>query len=240
MPFPESITGRSVGSPFTGSAGSMAVPKSAGWCRDSLSAEAEQLLFAEANVVGISVFHELGSDLAGGTITETRRVGPSKRATLVTVTSHVIPHSAQAIQSPEYMETVRRRRAGSIAEALSDLAPHAARDDFAVCTYPVVKKISELLETLINAQTEGNTREILRQLRNTLMNGGWRDYRDAKVRKTAIAIVRILQEAEEVTPQQVEEAFDQLHDAGLNPVGPPIFADSDENEGADVQAQVSG
>jgi hypothetical protein len=43
-----------------------------------------------------------------------------------------------------------------------------------------------------------------------------------------------------VLPRQVNAVFDLLYNAGLNPVGAPVFATSDEDEGADGQDEIRG
>jgi hypothetical protein len=134
---------------------------------------------------------------------------------------------------------LRRREACKIGEAISKLAGYAAPADFAVYTYPVVKQINDILAALVN-DAEGNTREILRQLRNTLMNGGWNKYRDGAVRQVAREILTRLAEADTVLAQEVDEAFDRLCDAGLNPVGASLLADADEDQDADAQEKIPG
>jgi hypothetical protein len=138
------------------------------------------------------------------------------------------------------MATLRRRKSGKLRNAIPDLAQHAQRQDFVVCTYPVLKEIQELLTLLANSETEGNSREVLRQLRNTLMNGGWNRYRDPTVRRTGAEILTHLAEADEVLPRKVDEAFDQLDRAGLNPVGAPLPEASEEETTADAQDEVPG
>jgi hypothetical protein len=137
------------------------------------------------------------------------------------------------------LRTLRQRAARSICESVAKLREHATREDFVVCTYPVLKRINELLLELASAEAEGNTREILRQLRKTLMNGGWTKYRDATARQTAMAILTELAEAGDVLPHQVDEAFDRLNRMGLNPVGVPLFAIANEDDGDDAQDKVS-
>jgi hypothetical protein len=143
-------------------------------------------------------------------------------------------------QSPEYMATVRRRKSGSLRSAITALAEHADREDFVICTYPVLKEINELLIHLACSETEGNSREILRQLRNTLLNGGWNRYRQPAVRRAAVAILTHLAEAEKVLPSLVDEAFEQLSRASLNPVGASLPEFSAEEAILDAQGQVPG
>jgi hypothetical protein len=195
---------------------------------------------ADLPVLTIPVIHELGSDLKGGTIESTRLLPPSKRPVMIKVESRVVTEGLQRIQSSEYLATVRRRKSRALRDAIAGLARHAGREDFAVCTYPVLKQVNELLTTLNEASEEGNTREILRQLRNTLMNGGWSRYRAPEVRRAAVEILNGLAEAEEVLPQRVDESFDRLHASGLNPVGTPLFRLERGESTPDAEDEVSG
>jgi hypothetical protein len=190
-------------------------------------------------VVNVSLIHELGTRLNGGTIETTRFIGPSKRPTIVKIESQVVAQGAQRIYSPDYMATVRRRKSREIARAIADLAEHADRQDIGVRTYPIVRQLGALLETLSHAEAEGNTREILRQVRNTFMNGGWQKYRDSSIRSEANRIMDDLAEAEEIFPEKVDEVFDRLSQVHLNPVGSPAFALDEEDDTADAQEQVS-
>jgi hypothetical protein len=159
---------------------------------------------------------------------------------MVKVESQVVTRAVQGAHSPEYLATVRRRKARALCNAVERLSQDAARDDFAVCTYPVLKQVNELLTTLADASTEGNTREILRQLRNTLMNGGWNGYKDPAARATAVAILNHLAEAEDVLPKEADESFDRLSDVGLDPVGAKLFGGDEEDDTIDGENEVPG
>jgi hypothetical protein len=199
-----------------------------------------ELTSADVAIVNIPVFHEIGWDLAGGVIETTRIIAPSRRPVAVKVVSEVVTKAVQRAQSPEYMGTIRRRRSGKIRAAVAGLAQHAERQDFVVCTYPILKEINELLIVLANSETEGNSREALRQIRNTLMNGGWNKYRTPAVRATVGHILAYLAEADEVVAQKVDEAFDQMDDAGLDPVGAPLPELTEAETNGDAENEVPG
>jgi hypothetical protein len=190
--------------------------------------------------VTIPIVHELGSDLRGGLIERTRWLPPSNRPIVVRVESQVVTRAAEALHSPEYLATVRRRRCRALGLALERLAAHANREDFAVCTYPVLNQVNELLHLLQDASAEGNTREVLRQLRNTLMNGGWNKYRDPAVRRVGAEILNELAEVDEVLPVRVNEWFNRISGTGANPVGAPLFADDEEDEAKNGEAEAPG
>ncbi len=92
---------------------------------------------------------------------------------------------------------------------------------------------------------EGNTRELLRRLRDSLMNGGWDDYRRKQVRSLAETVLRYLGEAEVVSPTDVGRISGELDEAGLHTVALPLLTFDDENEVGDedresAEDEVSG
>ena len=106
-------------------------------------------------------------------------------------------------RSPEYVATLRRKLADKIRSLVSGLAQEADRPDFAVATHPIVAAIRRALEQLSDAEFEGNAREILRQIRDSMMNGGWEKYRDTHVRDIAVQGARLLSTKDEVGPSHV-------------------------------------
>jgi hypothetical protein len=71
-----------------------------------------------------------------------------------------VGQSASKPPSSEYFATVRRRKAKSIQSSIAGLVEYAERDDFAAWTFPIIQQIKQLLDFLIDAEKEGNTREI--------------------------------------------------------------------------------
>src|SRR5947207_381332 len=105
---------------------------------------------------------------------QTRLIEPSVLPTLITVKSEIAATGAKALRSPAYLASVRRRWARNIAKNVADLEAQALRDDFAVATFPIVTSLRKVLtDILVDAENEGNAREILRRLRDTFLNGGW-------------------------------------------------------------------
>jgi hypothetical protein len=209
------------------------MPLPQGWGLRDFGVPEKRDTLANAVLIEIPLFHELGSDLSSMLAEATRVIPPSKRTVVVKVQSQVVTQGARGGQSPAYSATVRRRKCRELSKSLAGLAAHAGRDDFAVCTHPLVRQIQELLVTLASADGEGNTREVLRQVRNTLMNGGWNKYREPVVRQTVARVLSTLAEAEEILPSQVDAFSEQLYIADLDPVGSLALAADEEDDGKD-------
>ncbi len=127
-------------------------------------------------VVELTIAHELGSSGAGLPLTEYRFLPPSPSPTLLVFKSEVVGQTTLQPASDAYRAIVRRRKARRIVEGLAGLAEYSDRKDFSVWTYPLIQQLKELLGDLADSDKEGNTREVLRQVRDTFMNGGWENY----------------------------------------------------------------
>jgi hypothetical protein len=113
------------------------------------------------------------------------------------------------------------------------LAKKARQDDFEAFTFKVLEEIRELLVQLTDVQREGNTREILRQIRDTFLDGGHERYRAPKARDLVAAIFERLSEADEVMPEDVDQVWDELYDGGLSAPLPAIFVVEEAKEHRD-------
>lgn len=171
----------------------------------------------------ITITHELEKDLAGSRITQNLLVAPSDVPTIVAVTSQVVTESARRMNSPEYLSTLRRRKCEAIEKMVFSLAKKAHRDDFGAFTFKVFDEIRELLGKLTVVPKEGNACEILRQIRDSFFDGGNERYRDPKAGDLVRSILTRLSEAEEVTPEDVDEVWDELMDGGMAARFPAIF-----------------
>jgi len=181
----------------------------------------------------VGIIHEIGADLVGGTIRKEIFLSPSDTPTLVSIESQVVTEAARGINSPEYLASVRRRKSTRIKNMLAGLAKKARRDDFEAFTFRVVEEIRELLVQLTDILREGNSREILRQIRDTFLDGGHERYRDSKVRDLVASVFQRLSEADEITPEDVDQAWDELHSGGLDAPVPAVFKVEAVKEEAD-------
>lgn len=172
--------------------------------------------------------HEIGFPPADSVQESRVRIPPSQKPIEVVFSSRVVTASSTRLSSPEYLASLRRRKAAQIAATVDGLATHAADSVFAVWTEKPFNDLRQLIQTLSDGeefsepQSEGNSCEILRQVRDTFLNGGWERYIDAGTRNTVVAILRRLAEAVEVTAADAERACDQLLEIGLDPGAVPL------------------
>jgi hypothetical protein len=183
----------------------------------------------------VGITHEIGPTFIGSTTaTEQRMVPPSDAPTRITFFSNVVQSSAaRTMRSPAYLASVRRRHMKSLAKEIESWGRQVDRLDFAAVTLPVFERLRDLVaKTLIDIDTEGNTREILRRLRDTLLDGGSNHYRRPEVRGAAVQVLQQLGELEEVTPKHVANAVDLLRRQKLATValGPILDADAESDE----------
>jgi hypothetical protein len=194
------------------------------------------LVHTPVTAVEVNVIHEPDIHGAGLTFEESRVIPPSAFPTLVTFKSKV-GASASEPPSNEYFATVRRRKAKNIQASIAGLVKYAERDDFTAWTFPVIQQIKGLLDFLLDAEREGNTREILRQLRDSFMNEGWNNYRREEARILACKILANLASAEEILPEHVNAAFDRLIGVGLGQVPAFAFAPEADDEVTDGEEE---
>jgi len=172
--------------------------------------------------------------VGSGNLLEERLVEPSDSPTLVSAESHVVTGAARQMNSPESLASVRRQTSATIKDMLASLEKRARRDDFEVFALMLVEEIHELLGRLAEVPREGNTREILRQVRDTFLDGGSERYRDATARDLVATIFERLAQADKVTPDDVDQVWDELCDGGLAAPIPALFQVDEAKEGADA------
>jgi hypothetical protein len=167
------------------------------------------------NEVNLQLVHELGEDSAGHTQETCTIIDASKFPTKVSVRLDIV---GKTKPSPAYMATVRRRKAAVLCNLVRNLKQYVARDDFHVYTYPLFEGLRELLNTLADAELEGRAREVLRQLRDSLLNKGWEGYRGLEAQRVVGDLLAWLSQAEEVENDKVKAVSGQLRQVGLNPL----------------------
>ena len=97
--------------------------------------------------------------------------------------------------SANYLATVRRREAGSAAKIVRNLASRATDDHFIVWTEEALESLRRSVGVLADAEEsaypehEGNACEVLREVRDSFLNGGWQKYREPGVAEAVAGIL---------------------------------------------------
>lgn len=86
-----------------------------------------------------------------------------------------------------------------------------------------MKQLRDDLAKIQEASSEGNAREVLRQVRDSLMDGGWESYRNAEARQAVSELLEELAAMEHVEPECAERAREMLESLGLGGGGIPLF-----------------
>lgn len=184
----------------------------------------------------VTLYHEIGARLEDAVIEENVPIDQASPPIAVLIKSHVVARGAKAFRSPAHLAAIRRRETGRIARLVERLAARADSEDFLVWTHEPLEKLRGLIHQLTEAEEfsdpehEANSCEVLRQLRDTLLNGGWKRYREPAVRSAAVSILQRLAVADEVSADDAYCAMDQLLELGLNPAAGTLFADGEEEE----------
>jgi hypothetical protein len=190
----------------------------------STSDDSPSVVHVQPAQVQLDLVHEIGGDLIGSSVRRDHLIDPSNVPTLVSVVSHVVSDAARGMNSPEYLATVRRRKTAKIKNAITSLTKKTRREDFAAFTFRIVEEIRDLLIQLNDVQREGNTREILRQVRDTFFDGGHERYLEDNTRELVASIFDRLSTADEVVPEDVDRVWDELYESGLSASIHPVFS----------------
>ncbi len=119
--------------------------------------------------------------------------------------------------------TIRRHLAGKIGTLIEALGGRAESEDFPIWTQQILESLQDSIQQLSapdefsSREQEGNSCEILRQVRDTLLDCGWKKYREPHVRAAVVKILQRLVSAVEVTAEDALDSTDQLLELGLNP-----------------------
>lgn len=188
-----------------------------------------------ALIATAEVYHEFGLELEDRVEARAVEIDPQAPPVRVEFKSHVVFSGRRSLKSPAYLAVVRRREAAKIGRLVADLEQHADGDDFEVWTHEVLGILRRLIRKLSDAEEdveiehEGNSCEILRQLRDTLLNTGWQRYREEDIRSAAVEVLQRLASADEVTADDAYRAVDNLLDVNLHPtIGFPWHNDDEE------------
>ena len=191
---------------------------------------------SESRIEIMRIVHEMSPQLGNQTEQRVLDIDQDYPPTKVVVKSQVITRGAKGLRSPEYLATIRRREAGKIAQLIHELGIRAESEDFAAWTHEPLERLRRVIHKLTEAEQfsgeehEGNSCEILRQLRDTFLNTGWERYREQHVRESGLRILRRLAQSAEVSADDCYWAMDQLLEIGLNPAAGTLFRYGEEKE----------
>jgi hypothetical protein len=178
----------------------------------------------------VDILHDLQTAPAESDISRFILLPASANPVVVAVRSTVVNVPVPQMNSPEFLASVRRRRSEKMTKMLDSLAKKVHRDDFAAFTFRIADEIRSLLLDLADVKREGNTREILRQIRDTFLDGRHEQYRNQEAREALLGILMRLSDADEVTPDDVDAAFDQLQESGIAAPLPQLFLIEQDKE----------
>jgi hypothetical protein len=162
--------------------------------------------------------HPNPNTFAASKISATMIVPAADLPTEIVIRSESPRYQPQLRPSAGYNAAVRRRQSQAALNALramDQLDPN--RDDGAALTYPFFEAIRKALATIQDFDGEGNSREVLRRVRDTIINGGWGKYRQPETRAAVAEVLKSLLQ-ENVSPEQARSAGRRLRAIGLRPV----------------------
>lgn len=154
-------------------------------------------------------------------------VGPSADRTIIRIKSTVDFSEVRKGRSDQYLASQRRRKSNHIAMMFDKLTlSHSA--PIVIATHPILHELKSLIELIQPSRKESNAREVLRQVRDTLLNGHWDKYASAACCKAASTVLLMISEVDEVSFDTTLDAADTLEANGFRITG--IRFDEDEKK----------
>jgi hypothetical protein len=148
------------------------------------------------------------------------------------------PSPASLRSSAVYDATIRRENIQKMIKHFDSMDRQSAREDFAVCVFPLVDSLRQTLARLADSLHEGNTREILRRVRDTLLDGAWLQYREPSARVALAAVLRHLSRAESVISEDVQRFAGEMRTAGIKTAEMPMLDFDEESDGIDGKDEI--
>jgi hypothetical protein len=136
--------------------------------------------------------------------------------------------------SPAYLAAKRRAQCKRISSAVESLKKWERETEFSVWTHEPLSLLRNAIKFLDDAEQfaevehEGNSCEVLRQIRDTFHKRGFERYRDESARRVVIAILNRLAADETVGPEFADSTIDQLLDLDLLPIAREPMQHADE------------
>jgi len=190
--------------------------------------------------ISLDIIHELGRDLSDTYSEKSLTLPASMLPTVVTFKSTVRAANTRALRSPAYLASIRRRETAAISRMIDALPTIADSDqDFLTCVHEPYDHIQKLIDTLSSAEDhrdteiEGNSCEILRQIRDTFTGSSWKAYRSRDVCAATLSVLKWLSTEDEITSEFVYRSLEELIAAGLSPATEIPVDDVEEEEISD-------
>ena len=150
---------------------------------------------ARPDTLVVSLAHDFDPDLEERWYEFPLDLDPKTRRSSLLVKSHVYAtQSKKKLGSANYLAAVRRREAG-LSPSSSRISPPAATTSISLRGRTRLEKLRRAVQVLADAEEsaypehEGNACEILREVRDSFLNGGWRKYRERGVPETVAGIL---------------------------------------------------
>lgn len=149
----------------------------------------------------------------------TYEIAPSTKKTRLEFELQVDSSALVKQQSDAYLGAIRRKECQRIQGLIRDLASHVERDDFYMAIHAPLQATRELIKRLMPSRVEANAREMLRQLRDSLIGEQGDKYKETKVRETVVREFDTLCKSTSILMNDVLNFTDELEGVGFCALG---------------------
>ncbi|MCO8123411.1 hypothetical protein NHH03_16800 [Stieleria sp. TO1_6] len=162
---------------------------------------------------------EVGPSLDDAYLDDEFVVPPNIVPTRVTFRAVTNMAAVRGSQSPAYVASRRRSRCRELAESIGNLQHNLQSIPLVVATQPILSEIKNLVASIQRIESEANTREILRQVRDTLLNGQWEKYQSVEVCRHIASVVEKLGHSLDVEFNEIDLCAAKLENLGFEIAG---------------------
>lgn len=170
---------------------------------------------------------EVDENLGDKYVTHSFDLPASSKTTSVTVTAVADASQARRGASETYLAAIRRRDSKNIKVMYQSLDLAQSASSIMMQTMPILELLQKLILQLHSSDREANSREVLRQVRETLLDGQWKHYLHPNAKDTFLALMGRLAEAGEVDFHDTVDSAEKLEAVGFSISGMAIPVDGE-------------
>lgn len=162
----------------------------------------------------VQFIHEINSLNTDSLQIQELAIKPSVDTTVIRLYSTVDTSRARKGESDVYLASVRRKKCRELSSAFLGIKGQSPQE-LLLETQPILNEINSLIQSLQRCSKEADTREILRQIRDTIRNGQWEHFKSEACRKAASDALRNLSNAIVADMQMVVAVAEKLENNGF-------------------------
>ncbi|TWU06241.1 hypothetical protein [Stieleria varia] len=161
------------------------------------------------------IINEVGPLLKDSVQEATFDLPANKFATTIKIRAVADASAARHGESPNFVASIRRKECKSLAESVAAIPNRPSSVPAVVATQQLLRKLTLLIERIQSIATEANSREILRQVRDTFLDGQWDLYETPGTADKVAGILTKLSSLSRVEMADIKQSSRTLEQSGF-------------------------